>query len=426
MASDDTLSRAAHALRALSKRLNILKAIRWPAEIKQNFLAGHTDKLPDISYPSIDVNPILDELSQIRSTLIGSSVVVAWLHRVVDKLELTAKMLGQLGTADFFKYSAKLYGTPDKLLLDRHTKTLDLAIHMDGRLSDLEGIHLKIGGGNEALSAEVFAQSLSQKLEKYFGDDRPKVATTRQLSAKAVAGRTRIRIRASAKFTKMELRQLLHHEALIHTATSQNGYRQDRFPILASSHAGTTEIQEGLAVFAEFITGSMDPRRFKRLVNRVIAIDMAIRGADFVEVYRYFLENDISQDQAFENTRRVFRGGVPSGGAPFTKDIVYLNGLLRVHNFLRTAIQLGRADLIRLLFVGKLDLEDIPALAHLAAKGELKPAHILPPWASDMSFLVSYLAYSSFLNKVKLPGFQSYYSDLLQDVPNLSGFNYGR
>ena len=58
--------------------------------------------------------------------------------------------------------------------------------------------------------------------------------------------------------------------------------------------------------------------------DRTIAIQMAVDGADFIEVYEFFLERIHSEEQAFENTRRVFRGGVLTGGAPFTKDIVYL------------------------------------------------------------------------------------------------------
>jgi len=218
------------------------------------------------------------------------------------------------------------------------------------------------------------------------------------------------------------VRQLLHHEALVHTATALNGRTQADFPILGAAHAGTTEIQEGLAVFAELITGSMDPVRFRRLVDRVIAIQMSVDGADFTQVFRYFKSCDNPDNQAFSDTRRVFRGGVITGGAPFTKDGVYLNGLLRVHNFMRTVTKLGRADLLRLLFVGKLDVEDIPAIAILAAAGKLTPAKTLPPWISDMRFLVSYLAYSSFLNQVKLPGFQNYYQDVLTDVPDIWGF----
>lgn len=60
----------------------------------------------------------------------------------------------------------------------------------------------------------------------------------------------------------------------------------------------------------------------RRLADRVFAIQMAVEGADFLEVYRYFLDRIGDPNQAFENARRVFRGGVITGGSPFTKDIV--------------------------------------------------------------------------------------------------------
>ena len=41
----------------------------------------------------------------------------------------------------------------------------------------------------------------------------------------------------------------------------------------------------------------------------------------------------------------------------------------------------------------------------------------MPPWAKDLRFLVSYMAYSGFLNQVKMPGFQAYYKDELEGVP---------
>jgi len=166
-------------------------------------------------------------------------------------------------------------------------------------------------------------------------------------------------------------------------ATSLNGRHQQLLPILAASHAGTTRTQEGLAVFSEFITGSMDLERLQRLADRTIAIKMAVDGADFLEVYRYFLERTGVELQAFESTRRVFRGGVISGGAPFTKDIVYLDGLIRVHNFLRTLISQGRPDCLLLLFCGKLDMDDIPVLAELSQAGLCQPAKYLPNWASE-------------------------------------------
>ena len=73
-------------------------------------------------------------------------------------------------------------------------------------------------------------------------------------------------------------------------------------------------------MFSEFITGCIDVNRMYRISDRVIAIQMAIDGADFIEVYRFFLERKgKTKNQAFEDARRVFRGGVLTGGAPFTK-----------------------------------------------------------------------------------------------------------
>lgn len=59
------------------------------------------------------------------------------------------------------------------------------------------------------------------------------------------------------------------------------------------------------------------------------------RRADFLEVYAFFMERTGDADQAFESARRVFRGGVLTGGAPFTKDVVYLMGLMSVNYFIR-------------------------------------------------------------------------------------------
>lgn len=97
----------------------------------------------------------------------------------------------------------------------------------------------------------------------------------------------------------------------------------------------------------------------RRLADRVIAIQMTMDGADFIEIYGFFMGRSGDTRQSFGNARRVVRGGLASGGAPFTKDIVNLEGLLRVHNFLRVAVQLDRLDCLRLLFCGKLDIEDV-------------------------------------------------------------------
>ena len=165
----------------------------------------------------------------------------------------------------------------------------------------------------------------------------------------------------------------------------------------------------------------MDLHRFRRLADRVFAIQQAIGGADFLDIYRYFLDRTGEPNRSYEGAWRVFRGVPLTGGTPLTKDIVYLDGLLRVHSFLRSTVSTGRSDVVRLLFCGKLDLSDIPALGQLASAGPVRPPQFVPPWAADpgylLSYLLSYLAFSSFLNTVDLKKISSRYHEMLADVP---------
>ena len=203
----------------------------------------------------------------------------------------------------------------------------------------------------------------------------------------------------------------------MHIATGMNGAAQPHFPVLGEAFPGNARTQEGLAVFAEFISGSLDPRRFKRLADRVIAISMSAEGADFLEIYRFFREQSETDApfEAFESARRVVRGGLVNGGGPFTKDSIYLQGLLEVHNYLRSAIRTGDASFIRLLFVGKIDLEDLEAMKYLRDEGLLAEPKFMPPWATDLRYLLSYLAYSTFLNEIDLKSVAQRYDALFAD-----------
>jgi hypothetical protein len=112
---------------------------------------------------------------------------------------------------------------------------------------------------------------------------------------------------------------------------------------------------------------------------------------------------------------------VLSGGAPFTKDGVYLEGLIRVIKFLKVLATSGRADCFRLLFCGKLDIEDIPVLYKLEKMGLCKPAKYLPPWAQDARYLLSFLTCTSFLNKMDMAQVSQHYDELLNSIPKAGG-----
>lgn len=398
-----------------SRSIRILRNIAWPNSAREEFFRKNAQRLPEVQYPDYDPSDALQKVKKVRAFLNGNSPVEQWAFRIAAVLERSALLLSSMGTADFLEHSAQLYGLPGDTLADGKSTSLEMARHFDQLYDHMSNLHLNDAPEACNLATQV-AEQMREAVAKMFGGDAPEVVIDDEVSSNAIAGRRRIRIRRTACFTDNDIEQLIHHEAYIHVATSLNGYAQPNLKILRAGHPGTTKTQEGLAVFAEFITGSLDLDRLRRLTDRIIAIQMAVDGADFIEVYRYFLPKLDSEEQAYENARRVFRGGLVTGKAPFTKDMVYLDGLLRVHNFLRVIVSAGRTDCLHLLFCGKLDIADLKVLHQFSEMGLLKAPKYLPPWVQDERFLLTYLAYSSFLNSINLTRIKEHYQSMLNDM----------
>ncbi|NJL26574.1 MAG: DUF1704 domain-containing protein [Thermoanaerobaculia bacterium] len=418
VAERERIRSVATLLKRAERPVRILRSVSWPNEVRERFFATGARELPQVSYAPADPMPTLELVAQARALLRSEGAIDAWLGRQAEAIENSARMLSVLGTPEFFVWSRRLYGAPRDPLLDGTTTSLGLAEQLDGILATLGRVDLGAPAPACHLSWAV-AEKMRAAVAEHFGELAPEVVVVDELASNALAGPRAIRLRRTACFTDRDVDQLIHHEAYIHVGTTLNGQQQPDLPILGASHAGTTRTQEGLAVFAELASATLDVDRLARLAARVLAIEMAIDGADFLDVYRFFLARGSEPQQAYESARRVFRGGVLEGGAPFTKDIVYLDGLLRVHNFLRSAVAAGRADCLRLLFCGKLDIDDVPALCELAVAGLCRPPRFLPPWAGDLRFLIAYLSYSAFLNQVDLKRIRAHFETLLASAPRV-------
>lgn len=129
---------------------------------------------------------------------------------------------------------------------------------------------------------------------------------------------------------------------------------------------------------AELITNSIDLNRLRRVALRVIAVKMALDGADFIELFKFFLDAGQSEAESVKSAQRIFRGGAVKGGVVFTKDAVYLQGLLEVHTFLRISIRDNKPNLVRNLFSGRLTMGDALRLDPLFQSGWLIPPVYVP------------------------------------------------
>ena len=415
-ADHDRIRRAATILHDVAKPMRVLSALSWPGEIRESFLASGATRSPEPVYAPIDPGPVIDGLDSARRLLRPGNVVDDWLGREADSIASTAMMLASVGTPAFHEHSGRLYGLPDQPLRFDDATPLQLAKRVGDALTELSSAKLAPPPNRTRTSADIAAH-LEAAVTAHFGDAAPKIMIVDELSANAVASTSRIKVRRDAMFTDKDAAQLLNHEAFIHVATGLNGRAQRDLPILAIGHPGTSRTQEGLAVYSEYVSGTLGLDRLRRLADRTIGVQMVCEGADFIELYRWFLDRSPGPEQAFESTRRIFRGAPISGGSPFTKDCAYISGFLSVATLVRSAFVAGRVDVVAMLFAGKLDLSAIPALAVLRSQGLCRPARFLPPWASDPSWLLSHLALGTFLANVDLTTVAASIGEILAECP---------
>jgi uncharacterized protein (TIGR02421 family) len=409
---------AAQILHDVAKPMRVLSALAWPGELREEFLAGGAQTFPAPTYEPVDPTPVLDGVAAARRLLRPGHVVDDWLDREADAVESTALMLSTVGTPAFHAYSRKLYGVPSEPLRFDPATPLELAERVHESLDELKDAAL-IPPVVRTRTGEQVAAYIQENLGDHFGDSGPEIMVVDELSANAVASTSRIKVRRDAKFTMKDSAQLLNHEAYIHVGTGLNGRAQTDIPILAIGHPGTTRTQEGLAVYAEYVSGTLGLDRLRRLADRILAVQLVIDGADFIELYRWFLERTPDEEQAFESARRIFRGSPLTGGGPFSKDCTYLSGYLAVTTFIRSAFMAGRADTLGLLFSGKLDIQAIPALGVLRHAGLVKPPQFVPPWASDPGWVLAHLTLNSFLARIDLELISDAMADVLEQCPKI-------
>jgi uncharacterized protein (TIGR02421 family) len=412
-----SLLHASDELVAAARPLRVLTHLSWPAATREPFLASGGEALPAVSYPPFDPTDTIARVEAARRELPSEGMLADWLRRTADDLVSTARMMAAAGTAAFHEHAVALYGSPSSPVARTDVTPLDLANRIHDVVDHLVDIEMGLTPPPDRDADEV-AEVLRVGLTEVFGDEAPPVTIVEELSANAAASASGIRVRRDARFTDRDAAQLLQHEAYIHVATAFNGRRQP-LRILGVGHPGTARAQEGLAVFAELASGTAELDRMRRLADRVLAIQAVVDGADFVELYRWFRERTPTDQQAYESTRRTFRGGPLTGGAPFTKDVVYLYGLLEVATVMRVAFAASRVDVLRLLFVGKLAVRDLPALAEGVARGLVHRPVFAPPWASDPRGILALLTLSTFLARTDLPSLVAAVSDTLDVTPTV-------
>ena len=389
---------------AAVRPIRLLESVSWPAKVQEDFLAAWRIgriHLPKIDYPRQDYNGVRAELEAVSNAADPDDPIGRYLQQTSESWRICTRLLDAVGTHRVTAYSARLFGRPVEMLPGDGPTNLDAALHFIN-LADQMDQELREVEPDQVFAAETVQADLQKSIDAFFTGHKVQVQLDPNLISKAAASPTRIRLRTTAGFSAYDCNQLLVHEAFVHTLTGLNGREQPYLRSMARGAPRTTATQEGLATFAELMSGAMDIERMKRISLRIVAIDKAIHGADFVDIFRFFLDAGQPPTDSFSSAQRVFRGVPLGGGAAFTKDTVYLHGLLSVHTFFRWCLRHHKLFQARQLFVGKMALEDVFALSSAYEDGSIAPPRYLPPWMQRANGLAGMLAFSLFANKIRL------------------------
>lgn len=386
------------------RRIRVLDTVAWPQATERQFKADlerGRESLPRPEYLVPDFATQRAELDAIAAAADATHPLGAYLQRSAASWQAAARMLEAVGTTNVTAASIELYGKPCDALPGSSQTNLDAArwfLEIADQLGDARALPEPA----YCIPAEVLRDEVQAEVDAFYGAGAVRVEIDPELAAKATAGTSRIRLRGATCFSEYDRSQLLAHEAFVHTLTARNGRAQPVLKSLERTAPHATATQEGLAVFAELMSGSIDIARLRRISLRILAIDMALAGADFIEVYRWYRDHGQTVADGFHSTQRVFRGVPVTGGAAFTRGNVYLAGLLTVHTFFRWALKRKRLNLMQHLFAGKLALDDAIALKRCFADGSVAEPEFLPPWLLRSQGLAGSLAFSLFSNKIRM------------------------
>ena len=418
-------------IRVLSERIidaqrniRILDLIKWDDTIKKDFFKNKAEKLPAVSVEYYKNKPLPfdaeEKIEEFRLILRDTqnqcgqySPITRLIKRQCDEYMRAVQMLAVRGTPAFCELAMELYGSPNDAFYGGGPRLSELGAVLFDVLTALD-VQLQSAADVKRHTALQAQEILQARLSSFFDQHPGKVTVmvSDGMVADAAAGADSIKLSQHVMFSDRDLKYLEVHEGWVHVGTTLNGAMQPYCSFLSKGSPSSSVIQEGLAVITEVISFSSYPGRMRKITNRVIALDKVTEGANFLDVYRYFIDCGLSQDDSYNQSVRVFRGSVPTGG-PFTKDLSYAKGFVLIYNFIRFAISQHRIDAIPLLFSGKLVLDDLPLLSDLRDSGLLAPPVYLPPPFRDLAALSAWMSFSLYLNKFDLNEIQKNFRFLL-------------
>ena len=359
----DAVSRADKAMDEIATSFDFLLAVTpinadaaW-----QEFKAGGFAKAPRFLYRPLTVQVDVQKkaLFSIGLDHFEDPVLLDLYREKQQELDLQLSMLAARETPRFLEFSRVLYGPVEPSLLEAANDILARTARKRGRTRPAD---------DDVGSAFVERKALAM-IKSYAGERCDFAATVElrdDLPAGLMVSGGRLLISRSTVMSRGRVEALLSHEVGVHLLTYFNGSAQG-LRLFRSGLAGYEGVQEGLAVFAEYLVGGMTVARLRLIAARVVACAAMLDGASFPETFASLMrEHGFAERQAFNLTLRLYRGG------GLAKDAIYLRGLLEVLHHLRSG---GSLDPF---WMGKIAATHFSVMQELSARGLLKAPQLMP------------------------------------------------
>ncbi len=350
-------------LKDIAKDLSFLGHPRFPLKTLNQLFPQHQlfiSGLEDISVPfPVDVSSKKRTMDKFMEDLAKSDlshhIKRIFTQRIQDYHTLLS-MMENFDTVFFYENSVKLYGSSHKMAKN------NAFLYFLEQMPSFTQPDLGVKG----FAASAGMDFLRGRLCEVFHPDDFEVKPSSSLLSDSSSGRRSIKLNSHKNYSLKQLEVFLVHEGWVHLGTSLNGSAQPDHLWLGTWAPRTTFLQEGLALLTEIITGCLTPERWNRVVLRHLATSMAEKGSPITDVYAYLRHHEMEAIDAFKLALRVFRGCPLEGGCAFTKELLYLHGMIE----LLYHLHFFKADL-RTLWAGKMSFEE--HLILLDNKNEIKP-----------------------------------------------------
>ncbi len=353
------------ALAAISDEFDLLLYVS-PTNVeaaRTQFNRSGSDREPTFSYRPRDFDPddLKRRLHAIDVDRVEDPTMANLFREKKGDLDLKLSLLVERERRRFLPLSLALYGTIEPQLMAQARRVLDT-------LEATEG-----GRRVRQVNSERFVARACEEMDNYRSAFPPfdsQVQVRDDLTSLMVSS-GQLLVGRSMKFPVNRVDPLLQHEVGTHIVTHWNG-RAQPFRLLSVGLAHYDELQEGLAVFAEYLAGGLTPTRMRTLAARVLASQSLLEGAGFVDTYRLLTDElGFAPRPAFLITTRVHRGG------GFVKDSIYLRGVQKVLDYLADGGHLET------LMIGKIATDHAPIIEELQRRRVLKPAPLRPAYLDD-------------------------------------------